>query len=581
VSAEQGRSFPLRVWAPNARRVEGVIDGTDERIALEEVGGGWWLSELTVAQGTDYWFSLDGGEMLPSPRSRWQPSGVDGPSRIVDPASFAWTDQAWQTPPLSSAVIYEAHVGTFSAEGTYEGALRHLDHLVDLGITHLELMPVNQFSGRHGWGYDGVELYAPHNAYGPPAALAGLVNACHERGLGVILDVVYNHLGPSGNHLARFGPYFSDRYRTLWGDAVNFDGPGSDEVRAFFIDNALMWLRDYHFDGLRLDAVHAIYDMSALHFLEELRGRVAQLEAETGRRHVVIAESDLNDPRLVRAVDLGGYGLDAQWSDDFHHALHSVLTGERSGYYSDFGSLADLATTLRRGFRYAGEHSAYRGRRHGRFDPSLAGAQLLGYLQDHDQVGNRAMGERSSVLMSRGRLFIGAAVVLTAPFVPMLFMGEEWAASTPFQYFSDHADPELASAVSRGRRDEFAAFGWPADAVPDPQDPATFERSRLDWAEITREDHAEALAWHRALIQLRQKMPELTDGRLTAVDVDFDERAGWLNYRRGRLLVAFNLGAEPAALSVGAGGVVLAHGAVRLEAGTLSLGPDAVALVLS
>ena len=488
-------------------------------------------------------FSVDGGPPLPDPRSPWQPDGVDGPSRIVDPASFAWTDEPWQPPELAGGLVYEAHVGTFSAAGTFEGMIEHLDHLVRLGVTHLELMPVAQFAGQRGWGYDGVDLYAPHSTYGGPGGLAHLVDECHARGLAVLLDVVYNHLGPAGNYLARFGPYFTDRYVTPWGDAVNLDGSGSDEVRRFFIDNALMWLRDYHVDGLRLDAVHAIFDTSAVHFLEQLAAEVHALQGALGRDLVVIAESDLNDPRLIRNVAVGGYGLDAQWSDDFHHALHSVLTGERSGYYEDFGTLGDLATCLTDGYRYAGDYSSFRRRHHGRPAPGLDGRRLLGYLQNHDQVGNRALGERSSMLVSTERLLIGAALVLTAPYVPMLFQGEEWGARTPFQYFTDH-DRDLGRAVSEGRRDEYAAFGWDPARVPDPQARETFERSRLDWSELSRPEHARVLDWQRRLTSLRRTYPELANGRLEAVAVRFDEGAQWLTMQRGRILVAVNLGAE-------------------------------------
>src|SRR3954470_15972322 len=437
--------FPLHVWAPNAERVEGLIG--DRRVPLEPTDGGWWQSDERFTHGTDYAFSLDGGEPRPSPRSRWQPHGIDGPSRIVDPGSFEWHDAGFRAAPLASAVIYELHIGTFTPEGTFEAAISRLEHLVELGVTHVELMPVAEFSGDRGWGYDGVDLYAPHHAYGGPEGLARFVDAAHAKGLAVVMDVVYNHLGPAGNYLREFGPYFTDRYGTPWGMAVNLDGPGSDEVRRFFIDNALMWLRDYHVDSLRLDAVHAIFDMSALHFLEQLGSEVHALAGSLGRNLSVIAESDLNDPRLIRPVEAHGYGLDAQWSDDFHHALHSVLTGEREGYYADFGALEDLAVTLVQGYRYAGDYSRFRQRRHGRPEPGLDGRRLLGYLQNHDQIGNRALGERSPALMSQGRVLIGAAVVLTGPFVPMLFQGEEWAASTPFQYFTIHTAPTLAPAV--------------------------------------------------------------------------------------------------------------------------------------
>ena len=448
---------------------------------------GWWTAEaVSAAPGTDYAFRLDGGPPLPDPRSVWQPQGVHGPSRVLDHGAFPWTDGRWQQGPLPSAVLYELHVGTFTPEGTFEAAIARLDHLVDLGITHVELMPVAEFPGSRGWGYDGVDLYAPHHAYGGPEGLKRLVNACHAKGFAVLLDVVYNHLGPAGNYLERFGPYFTARHQTPWGPAVNLDGPGSDEVRRFFCDNALMWLRDYHLDGLRLDAVHALVDTSAVSFLEQLAAEVHALEAHLGRHLVLIAESDLNDPRVVRPPELGGYGLGAQWSDDFHHALHTVLTGERDGYYADFGSLADLAKALTGTFVYDGRYSHFRGRRHGRPTAGLTGDHFLGYLQNHDQIGNRAQGERSSHLPNSGRLKIAAALVLTSPFIPLLFQGEEWGASTPFQYFTDHDDPELGRAVREGRRVEFAGFGWAPEAIPDPQDPATFARSKLDWQERAR-----------------------------------------------------------------------------------------------
>jgi maltooligosyltrehalose trehalohydrolase len=408
----------------------------------------------------------------------------------------------------------------------------------------VELMPVAEFSGDRGWGYDGVDLYAPHHAYGGPDGLKRLVDACHAQGIGVVLDVVYNHLGPAGNHLAEFAPYFTDRYATPWGEAVNLDGPESDEVRRFFVDNALMWLRDYHVDGLRLDAVHAIVDTSAVHLLEQLAVETADLSAHLGRPLHLIAESDLNDPRLIRRRETGGYGLDAQWSDDFHHALHAALTGERSGYYEDFGRLSQIATALRRAYVYAGERSGFRQRRHGRPPGDVPGWRFFGYLQNHDQVGNRATGERSSHLMSIERLRIGAALVATAPFVPMFFQGEEWGASTPFLYFTDHRDPELGRAVSHGRRREFASFGWDPDDIPDPQEEKTFLRSKLDWDELEHPHHAELLAWHRSLLALRRSRPELTDGRMDLVEVEADDEAGTLVVRRGRVIVTVRLGDE-------------------------------------
>ena len=532
----------FRVWAPAASRVEIEVDGT--QLLMIPGDGGWWTVEVDgCGPGSDYTYRLDGGPPLPDPRSAFQPSGVHGPSRLVDHDAFPWTDGAWRGAHLPSAVVYELHVGTFSPEGTFDGAIERLDHLVALGIDAVELMPVAEFSGDRGWGYDGVDLYAPHHVYGGPDGCKRLVDACHNRGLAVILDVVYNHLGPAGNYLPRFGPYFTDRYRTPWGEAVNLDGPGSDEVRAFFLDNATQWLVDYHMDGLRLDAVHAILDTSAVHFLEELSSRVNELANAVGRRLWLVAESDLNDPRLVRAVDAGGYGLDAQWSDDFHHALHVAITGERSGYYQDFDGIADVVTALGGTFVYAGRFSAHRGRRHGRAASGLPGWKFFGYLQNHDQVGNRAMGERSSMLMSIDRLRVAAALVLLGPFVPMLFQGEEWGASTPFQYFTDHADAELGAQVSEGRRREFASFGWET-GVPDPQDPATFARSVLDWDEVELDDHAALLRWHTDLIELRRCWPELTNGRVDQAGVDV--RAGVLWFRRGRVAVIANLGSTEA-----------------------------------
>jgi maltooligosyltrehalose trehalohydrolase len=508
-----------------------------------------WSPKITASgpsagPGIDYAFVLDNGEPLPDPRSPWQPHGVHGPSRVVDHAAFPWTDKSWRAGPLASAVIYELHVGTFTLTGTFEAAIERLGHLMDLGVTHVELMPMGEFPGARGWGYDGVDLYAPHHTYGGPEGLKRLVDACHTHGLAVILDVVYNHLGPAGHYLGRFGPYFTERHTTPWGPAVNLDGPDSEEVRRFFCDNALMWLRDYHIDGLRLDAVHAIIDTSAVHFLEQLAAEVRALEGRLGRHLVLIAESDLNDPRVERPPEVGGYGLDAQWCDDFHYALHAVLTGERDGYYADFGSLADLAQALKHGFVYDGRYSVFRRRRHGRSAAGLSGHRFVSFLQNHDQIGNRAQGERSSQLMSLGRLKVAAALVFTVPFVPLLFQGEEWGASSPFQYFTDLEDPELGRAVSEGRRHEFAAFGWPPEEVPEPQAFDTFQRSTLDWKERHREPHASLLDWHRRLIQLRKRVPALLNGRLDRLSVHFDEQARWLVVEDGAVTVACRLGSR-------------------------------------
>ena len=548
-SERRGRG-PVRpaVWAPEATEVAAEVDGA--RWPMRPRGDGWWEVALDLAAGARYGFSIDGRPVRPDPRSPAQPDGVHGLSMAVDHASFEWSDVGWPGITLPDAVLYELHIGTFTPGGTFDAAIEHLDALVDLGVTAVELLPVNSFPGRHGWGYDGVALFAPHEPYGGPGGLKRFVDACHALGLGVIIDVVYNHLGPSGNYLAEFGPYFTDRYATPWGMAVNLDGPDSDEVRAFITDNALMWLRDYHADGLRLDAVHAIFDMSATHILEEITTRVDELSARLGRRCVVIAESDLNDPRVVTPRELGGHGCDAQWSDDFHHAVHAVLTGERDGYYADFGSLDQVATAMTRGFVYAGEHSRHRRRRHGRPPQGVPGSAFLGYVQNHDQVGNRARGERLAHVAGVDRAKLAAALVLVSPFVPMLFQGEEWAASCPFQYFTDHDDPALADAVRRGRREEFAAFGWDPDDVPDPQDPHTHRRSILHWEEREHGAHADVLAWHRRLIGLRRLHPELRDGRMDAVEIDVDGDRRTLVVRRGPVTVCANLGPEPAVFDI-------------------------------
>jgi maltooligosyltrehalose trehalohydrolase len=569
----------LRVWAPASERVELVLG--EERVEMRQGEGGWWDGP-TLEVGRDYAFSLDGSEPLPDPRSQRQPDGVHGPSRTVDHGAFRWTDAGFRARPLESAVIYEAHIGTFTTEGTFDAAIERLDHLVKLGVTHLQVMPVAAFPGRAGWGYDGVHLFAPHEPYGGPDGFKRLVDAAHGRGLAVILDVVYNHLGPSGNVLGRFGPYFTDRYRTPWGDAVNFDDRGSDEVRRFVIDDACMWLRDYHVDGLRLDAVHAIVDTSATHILEALSAEVAKLGAASGRDLVLIAESDLNDPRLIRSPSVGGYGLDAQWSDDFHHALHAVLTGDRAGYYADFGSLEDVATALREAYVYAGRHSAFRGRIHGRAATGIPAHRFLGYVQNHDQIGNRARGERLSALVTPGRARVAAALILLGPFVPMLFQGEEWAASTPFQYFTDHDDADLARAVSEGRRREFEPFGWRAEDVPDPQDPATVGRSVLDWDERTREPHASALAWHRALIALRAGRPELRDPDLSSVVVRCSADEGWLVLERHGIVVACSIAPVERlvpASTAGATVLLASDDGVRLAEDGIVLPPDSVAVV--
>jgi maltooligosyltrehalose trehalohydrolase len=540
----------FQVWAPEAQEVEIELNGK-QRLPMQRAEGGWWRIDVAEAGiRTDYAFSIDGKEPFPDPRSAWQPEGVHGASRVVDHADFPWTDQRWQPRPLGSSVIYELHIGTFTPGGTFGTAIEKLDHLVDLGITHVEIMPVAEFSGSRGWGYDGVDLYAPHHAYGGPSGLKKLVNACHEKGLAVILDVVYNHFGPDGNYLGQYGPYYTSHHTTAWGDAVNLDGPGSDEVRHFFIDNALMWLRDYHIDGLRLDAVHAIVDDSALNFLEELTAAVKHLEIELGRHLFLIAESDLNNPRVVQPPEVGGYGNDAQWCDDFHHALHALLTGEQDGYYMDFGDWNNLAKALTQGFVYDGCFSAFRGRKHGRSPGGVPAHRFVSYLQNHDQIGNRAEGDRINHLVDTDLVKIGAAIVLTSPLIPMLFQGEEWGASTPFQYFTNFEDRALGQAVSEGRRSEFSAFGWDPEDVPDPQALETFERSKLKWEEIADEPHTEILEWHRQLIRLRRELPDLGSTGFDQTFVAYDEEARWMAIQRGAATVIFNLAEETQTISL-------------------------------
>jgi len=575
----------LRVWAPNARIVAAMIG--QRRVAMEKEAAparGWWRVDASEAvAGRDYAFVIDGGEPLPDPRTQWQPQGVHGASRIVGHGAFRWTDHHFNAPPLSSAIIYELHIGTFTAHGTFEAAIARLDHLAGLGVTHVELMPVAEFPGNRGWGYDGVDPFAPHHPYGGPMGLKQLVDACHAKGLAVLLDVVYNHFGPSGNYLPRFGPYLTNRYNTPWGSAVNFDDRGSDEVRRLVCDNALYWMLDYHIDGLRLDATHAIMDSSPFPILEQLATETAELARRTGRNLVLIAENDVNDPRVVTVPARGGYGIDAQWNEDFHHTLHTVLTGEKTGYYSDFGLIGQLAKALQQAYVYDGQYSQYRDRHHGRPVIGLSGYNFVGCLQNHDQVGNRAKGDRSTHLMSTRRLRIGAAILLTSPFIPMLFQGEEWGASTPFQYFTDHQEPDLAHAVSEGRKREFAAFGWDPGDIPDPQDPATFERSKLDWSEPSREPHKSILQWHRELIRLRASTAELRDGKLARVEVSYDEEQRWIAINRGAMSVAVNLGEQTRILPIRTGGsyklLMASDERIKLDTGGIELPADSVAIM--
>ncbi len=567
----------IRVWAPSPLKVEievGPPGGERRREPMSPDGVGWWRwsgDDEAVHDVLDYAFVLDEQEPpLPDPRSPWQPHGVDGPSRTFDATAFAWTDGRWPGTRagrgLLGGVVYELHVGTFTPEGTLDAAVGRLDHLVRLGVDLVELMPVAGFPGRWGWGYDGVDLFAVHHPYGGPAALQRFVDACHARGLGVCLDVVHNHLGPSGNYLARYGPYFTDEHQTPWGPAVNLDARHNSEVRAFVVDNAVRWLRDFHVDALRLDAVHELRDESDEHLLEELSDAVSALEAELGRPLGLIAESDLNDVTMVTPTTEGGRGMRAQWDDDLHHALHVVLTGESQGYYGDFaggvpavptlGPLGVLAKVLTDGFLHDGRWSTFRGQVWGaRVDRSaLDGRRLLGYLQTHDQVGNRAVGERIGALTSPGRQAAGAAYYLLWSGTPMIFMGEEWAASTPWLFFTSFTDEGLAAAVRDGRRAEFAGHGWAADEVPDPQDPATRDASVLRWAELEDSAHARMLDWYAALVRLRRAHLDDGETRLDQVLAEACEQNGWVVMRHRDLVVVANLAETDQVVPLGGAG---------------------------
>ena len=536
------------VWAPLAKSVDMVA--ADRTIALQPAAEGNWSVDVDPAQlHGGYKYSVDGGPAVPDPTSRWQPEGVHGPSYPVDMAALRQIHSSnFQPRPLGDAVIYEIHVGTFTPEGTYAATREKIPYLVDLGVTHIELMPLATFPGAHGWGYDGVYLYAPLPAYGTPEELAQLIRACHDAGLAVLLDVVYNHLGPDGNYLSGFGPYFTDRVKTPWGEAINYDGPYSDGVRRFFIDNAKMWLKDYGFDGLRLDAVHAIFSFESVHLLEELASEVRDLGKELDRSLVLIAESDLNDPRYVLDPARGGYGLDAHWADDFHHAVHRFFTDESAGYYSDFEGLEHIATALRDGYIYQGQYSVYRRRRHGRPPRGVTSDQLVICAQNHDQIGNRARGERLSMLLDPSKLKALAALTLLSPFVPLLFQGEEWGATTPFLYFTDHQDPELGRLVAEGRSREFNSFVWSGE-VPNPQDLETFQRSKLDWAQAAVAPHADLKNWYRRLIELRHSKPHSTE----RAQVEVDAAARWLRCAHGGILTVCNFAAHAQHVPLGSG----------------------------
>jgi maltooligosyltrehalose trehalohydrolase len=574
------------VWAPKAQKV--ALKWREQSLPMEGPNQrGWWTLEVPDAGcGDRYAFLMDDDPTpYPDPRSLRQRDGVHGASELYDHASFEWHDQLWRGAPKIGAIVYELHIGTFSAEGTFDGAIPHLSYLADLGVTHVEVMPVAAWAGNQGWGYDGVSLFATHEPYGGPDAFKRFVDACHAKGLSVILDVVYNHFGPVGNYTTKFGPYLNPQRRTPWGDAVNLDQAGSDESRRFFVDNALMWLKDYHCDGLRFDAIHAFLDLSAVHFLEQLSVEVERLGATLSKEFFLIAESDLNDPRIVRSREAHGYGMDAQWSDDFHHSLFALLYDPKegeSGYYDDFGSLAALHKALKHAYVYDGQYSSYRKRRHGRAADGLSAHHFIHFDQNHDQIGNRGWGERIEHLIGLDAAKVAVGLVLTAPFIPMLFMGEEWAASSPFLYFADHEDEEMRRAVAEGRRREFAAFGF-SDDVPNPEDQKTYEMSKLNWEEQSQGKHAEMLAWVKKLIHLRRNSVCLNDGDLNHLVVGTDDKKCTLVMERDEARIAINFGKEPYSLGLLEGERLdlVSREGIDVRDGAVELPPMTMAVLLS
>ena len=569
---------PFDVWAPNPRRV--TLSVGDTSVPMLRGLDDWWTPAEPVPSGeVDYGYLLDDSEKaVPDPRSRRQPAGVHERSRTFDPSDFTWTDDSWTGRQLAGGVIYELHIGTFTPQGTFDAALDKLDHLRSIGVDFVEVMPVNAVNGVHNWGYDGVLWSAVTEAYGGPAGYQRFVDGCHAAGLGVIQDVVHNHLGPSGNYLPLFGPYLKAEGANTWGSHVNLDGPDAAEVRRLILDNVAMWFSDYHVDGLRLDAVHALADSSPLHLLEEMALEVAALSSYVGRPLTLIAESDLNDPRLVTPREAGGYGLHAQWSDDFHHAVHVALTREVAGYYADFEPLSALAKVCERGFFHDGTYSSFRERDHGvPIDTATMPTwRLVVASQNHDQIGNRARGDRITEHLDDDQLGCAALLTLAGPFTPMLFQGEEWAASTPFQFFTSHPEPELGRATAEGRIAEFEKMGWDPAEVPDPQAPSSFLDSKLDWSEPSSGRHARLLSTYRELAGLRRVLPALTDPAFAHVACAVDEARRVFLMARGDLLIAINFGDDEAWVEIGeADWSLLFHtgSGATLSAGAVTLPP--------
>lgn len=572
---------PFDVWGPTASQIDLLADG--RRFSMVPRDDGWWTPAVTVAwrDGIDYGFFIDdAAEPVADPRSMRQPAGVHGLSRTFDASKHEWADINWAGSTLAGSLIYELHIGTFTLSGTLDSAIEQLDHLVDLGVTMVELLPVAAFNGAHNWGYDGVLWFAVHEAYGGPAAYQRFVDACHSRGLAVAQDVVYNHLGPSGNVLGQFGPYLGST-STSWGETVNLDGEGSREVRRYILDNAAMWFNDFHVDALRLDAVHALHDDGTPHLLAELSAMTDAMALELGRPLSLIAESDLNDPVMITPRGLGGRGMTAQWADDYHHAAHVAVTGETFGYFADFDSLGALAKVLRGGFFHDGTFSSFRGRDHGApIDAATTPSwRLVTCTQNHDQVGNRAAGDRPSQYLDDRSLAIDAVLAMLTPFTPMLFMGQEWGASTPWQFFTAHPEPDLGRAVAEGRLSEFAKMGWDTDTVPNPQDVATFERSRLNWSDLEDPRHQRLLELYRSLALLRRSNPEFTAASFPSA-VEFSESERWLWFERGDLAVVINFADDERAVPLLAKEVVFktAEG-TRIEGATTVLPARSAAVV--
>lgn len=536
----------FKVWAPEKERmILHIVHPTEQKIEMQRAEEGYWHTETNAAPGTRYFFMPNGENDRPDPASKYQPEGVHGPSEVID-QNYDWADDDWESPKLKDLILYELHTGTFTEEGTFEAAIAKLDHLLELGVNAIEIMPVAQFPGKRNWGYDGVYPYAVQNSYGGPNGLKRLVEACHQRGIAVVLDVVYNHLGPEGNYLDQFGPYFSDNYKTPWGRAINYDGKYCDGVREFFANNATYWLEHFHIDGLRLDAIHGVFDMNATHFWELMHDQIDALERKTGRKYFTIAESDYNNPKVIKKREEGGFGFTAQWLDDFHHALYVLLHPEGKDRYYDFGSLEQLAKAFRDGFVHSGDYVSYRKRKHGASSAGIKGNKFVVFADNHDQSGNRFGGERLSMLVNHDKLKIAAAAMILSPYIPMLFMGEEFGASTPFLYFTDHSDEWLINTVREGRREEFKDFIKEGVDFPDPQSPEVFQQSKLKWQEKSEGEHRELFDWYKQLIALRQNHAALQNFKKKDIDVELIDDKGLMVHRKaeeknGELIILFNL----------------------------------------